>query len=970
MKLRNLMVVVLLSASQLTGGAEGILDSLKSGVQSATNAVSGMIEKALPDDGKEGVPRRIAVLPATGDGSAETLEDIRTAIHNGLGSKNFDLQKMQEVDRNLKYLEQSLGGSAIALPSAQLVKKLDLDGVLYLNVPSIQKVYTGVYAHQEVTVHLRLIDADGKLIWEKTDSTIERDGGISLNPLSILATAIGSAKVLTSGTQQALVDRLARRFAVDIPNPKGARKKVVPPKIEVALSNAADGPFHSGEEIKVYMKAEAGLIVTFDVGQMRQGVRVEEKGAGEYVGRYVVGANDNGDDLSIILRVQRLSDRQDSDWRVPGNINIDTLVPGPVEGLRLSATAKGIQLVWRPPAGKQEKLIYQIERADPVTGIFSALATMGVTEYLDQNTQPGLQYHYRIHAIDSARNHGVFTEEKVLALKSGPTPVTGELNGIIAWHALSSPYVLDGAVRLARNAVLIIEPGTTIQMQPRASLEIQGQLRALGQSDAQITLLADQARVQFNGGSPASELAFIRLSGQGGQIQIAETAVNFSDCSLNQFDTALLLNGGAEVNLSRCTVYKNKQGIVLGNARLKLNSVVFRENGTALDIETPTAFMAEQLQFESNEQHVATRSVIVLGSPLFRDQTYPEVQSRLKGDVRINWEAMPVERNLRGVWLSTLWQRYFQAQQAKSAVQAERVLGELQQFDEPVAVDLLQVYQLIRDQKVQASEPLAFAYQNALKDARISPRLWLQEVKLPWRANLTSSENYLLNQAQSKFNSTYLSSDFPEAEKAKQQITGLRIDAARHILKSRFLRGQREGLYYKYWVAHVVNRAAVTHELLLAGIIKRDKARLTVGLVNMGEQYQAQQRIAGKLDAQGLPLVNLGQGEYGAALRARAQQQGAQVVLETSYKLKVTSSQLSSNFKQYEVALQVSLYDLGRGVVLNRFTADGRSTDFRAKEGQEKALEDAMGQIERDLVIALWAAEDRLPVAEKGDSVF
>ncbi|MFT5162866.1 MAG: hypothetical protein ACI9FJ_001446, partial [Alteromonadaceae bacterium] len=105
-------------------------------------------------EGEEGVPRRIAVLPAAGQGDDMERDDIRTVIHNNLSSKNFELLKPFDIDRRLAQLAQADGHELSSYDPAELADKLGVEGLIYVDVPLVEKVYAAAYAHYKITIKL------------------------------------------------------------------------------------------------------------------------------------------------------------------------------------------------------------------------------------------------------------------------------------------------------------------------------------------------------------------------------------------------------------------------------------------------------------------------------------------------------------------------------------------------------------------------------------------------------------------------------------------------------------------------------------------------------------------------------------------------------------------------------------------------------------------------------------------------
>jgi uncharacterized lipoprotein len=90
-----LLFLLAVCAVSARGDEPGFLERTGEALQ---NAFSTAQPSAPADVSSIDAPRTIAVLPAVGQGTAEQRDDIRTAIHNSLSSKNFDLKRPQETD--------------------------------------------------------------------------------------------------------------------------------------------------------------------------------------------------------------------------------------------------------------------------------------------------------------------------------------------------------------------------------------------------------------------------------------------------------------------------------------------------------------------------------------------------------------------------------------------------------------------------------------------------------------------------------------------------------------------------------------------------------------------------------------------------------------------------------------------------------------------------------------------------------
>ena len=82
----------------------------------------------------------------------------------------------------------------------------------------------------------------------------------------------------------------------------------------------------------------------------------------------------------------------------------------------------------------------------------------------------------------------------------------------------------------------------------------------------------------------------------------------------------------------------------------------------------------------------------------------------------------------------------------------------------------------------------------------------------------------------------------------------------------------------------------------------------------------------------------------------------------------VSQTKLSADLKRFEAHLTLNLYDVHDTLVLRRFSATGSSADFRESSGIEKALGQAFGQIEADVLTSLWRLDEaaRKPASSEG----
>lgn len=931
------------------------------GIGQAIGRVFGSSDKKEESTTDAEAPQRIAVLPAVGKGTPEQLEDIRTAIYNSLSSKNFEMRRSQETD--LALVTAGLNPEALMLEDPdRVVKAVGTDGLVYVDVLSIDKTYIGTYASQEVSVRLRLYSAAKKsFIWEKVETQVEREGGLSLSLFGILTSVITSTKVLTEGVRQALVDRMARNFASSIPQPAGGLGKVAPPGIQGAFSNWGDGPFRSGDEIIVYMKGEPGLGVSFDLGRDRIGMPMREKAPGEYVGAYVVRDEDNADNLLVVLRANRVSPRASMEWRVPGRIAMDNIAPSGITELKARPVKEGVKLTWKlQETSGRDVPQFSIERTDPDSGNYSKLAEVATNEYLDRNVQVGRAYHYRLTPRDAAKNQGAGANIRVVTVAPGPTVVAAEIGEDTMFHALGSPYLIQGNSKVARNAALTLEAGSTVEFSDGASLEILGGIQSQGAQDAPVTFRGNNWRLKVNDTGNRQQLwRHTRFEGLGGSVEVRAAQARFEHCIWRGLEAGLVADENSDLGLLSGVFTQNQTGLRLGTAKAKLEKVEFRGNDIALQSLPGALLVARELLFDGSRLHVDAAQTLDLGAARFRDASYGDLLTHLKGPVKIDWRGLPENQNLLKQWSRKEWRNLLTALQAddlsRAAASIKSLIPSLDGAHLALAAAIEALAGVEPSDGSAVEHPFALAARGLRQPGNAS--LWIQEANLPFEPALVDAPTRLLDEAASRFARALVQQRHPNAPQATA-AKAARLDLARHQRGRLLLPGERDGAYWRYQVAWLLDKPALERDLRLAGVVERDKSGLIIGLLNQSERGDASQKLADALQKQKFRFVDLGQGGFTARAQEKAREAGVQLVVETRYSMDVGQTKLSANLKRFDARLSLNVYDVRDGLVLQRFTAAGSSSDFRESSGVEKALEQAFGKVESDLVASLWRLDE------------
>ena len=941
-------------------------DSLIGSLSKTVTDAVGMLSLDGRTEGEEGVPRKIAVLPAvpTGDPVEEReLDDIRTAIHNNLSSKNFDLLKPFDIDRMLAQFELADGKNHRDYDPKALADKLGVEGLVYVDVPLVEQVYAAAYAHYKITIKLNFYSAiDDTYIWEKEESIAEREGGISLNPLSFIAQAISSAQVLTEAVRQTLVDKLARIFAAEIPFPIGSRKKIKPVKIDLAISNVAEGPFRAGDEVSVFMRAESGLAANFDIGNKYKGFPLVEQGEGEYVGRYVVSEGDSTAGAIVRINAKRIDDAASIVWRVPGRVGIDTQAPEAIKDLQSVPVKDAIKLTWQAQSTSTETLTYHIQRADPQTGIYQDLVAINIQEYIDTEIVEGNKYHYRLYAQDEAKNQSPFSNIQVSAVGAGPTPVTDDIIGDSTFHAVASPYIIDKHIRVLRNATLTLSPGAIVKFEGEGKLEVLGTVSALGTSEAPIAFSGDNVQLLFtNTGQNQSKFGFSQFSPENNSqsiIDVNQSSVHFNQTSFKGIGQGLVLRNRSNVEINNSEFIENQVGLKVEDGDVTLSAVKFIANQLAWDIAGRQNLSNQALDFEDNDIHIRSDRPITITNAIFNDSDFESLLEKLDGPIKVDFSNLADKNNLLNAWLKKRWVDLLAA--ANNGLWQESY-DELQQIREHTTNERIenfnQTLKLVTGQTIDQSNQFIRTVKRFDKSNE-QGKLWVQEVKLPYSQNTANSDAYIEKQALKKLTRDYLKQNFDGLKASEIRKYKRKVKIDKNTIGSQVVYTMKKGLFLNVWVAHYLDMGKINRSLTTAGLLQKQNSELMVGLLSEADIFALEDTLIKALEKQGIKYISLGTGSYGKPAHARAVKNGANIVLETQVISEENTSGISDNVKMADVNLIISLYDVETNQKLRRLTASSNKAGFKLRDIVKKAVVESYATLDTKLMTALWEADD------------
>lgn len=589
---------------------------------------------AVPAFSYAKLPSAIAVLPVSGDGQPEDLKELRVTFFNHIGSKNYADTELSAIDSKIFLMEEKSGKQWQDFTTKELGDALGVDGLVYVNVLGVDKIYAGIYGSLTVSMAVKLVDAEtGAIIWEKEDRVVKQSGSIPLSPWSAISTAVSSALVLRDSVKIGLFDELCRGIAKQMPEPVDLLR-LRPPTIFSVVTNALDSPFKTGSEILVSLKGDEGLDAYFDIGTMRKGIEMQETAPGQYLGKYVVVSGDNWENQTITVSLNNKLKRTSAKTQVPYQIIVDTVPPAQPTDFASSIAGKGLRLTWTM-LNEPDMKDYIIQKATIAQPEYAELAHTPLNEYTDENIEYGQKVFYRLLAKDTAGNLSRYSEISRMVVKPGPTEVSGELKESTTFYALASPYIIKGALKVPKGIRLDIEEGTVLKFEDGASLLVEGSVKAIGSEKQNIVFRGKNYTVSLadtgdNGG--IFEHVFFH---EGTGLTAANSSVSFTNCRIEGLEKGISLLHGATVKIFKSRFTANKTGLAAGAGSLACSESEFSGNETAISVADADADIKDVI-FRDNSMNLAARKPLNIKSVLMNDRPSFEVIRSFQGDVTID----------------------------------------------------------------------------------------------------------------------------------------------------------------------------------------------------------------------------------------------------------------------------------------------------------------------------------------------
>lgn len=593
------------------------------------------------------LPEHIAVLPIKGKGKPEDLKELRLTFFNHIGSKNYRDMELEDIDSKLFLMEQQSGKKWREFTNKELAEALGVQGLIFLDVVGIEKIYAGFFGSLTVKLGVEFVDADtGQILWKKEEQVSRKAGSIPLSPWAAISSAVQSAMVLRDSVKIELFDKLCRNVAKAIPEPPSLVAER-PPTIFSVQTNALDSPFKAQEEILVSLKGDEGMKAYFNIVGQTDAITLNEMKPGLYLGKYVTteGTNFKGQLMEVFL--VNSEKRKVSKYQVPYLITVDTTPPGEPVNFQTGLSENGFKLSWEKPDADDIKE-YVIKKAVVGQSEYEELAATELNEYIDESVSFGQKVFYRVFTKDFADNLSKAAEISRVAVKPGPTDVTGEIKEDTIFYSYGSPYIVRGQLTVVKGVKLTVEPGSVIRFEDGASLVVNGTIETLGTKEEGITFKGKGYNLTLaDTGAGGGKFTHTFFRG-GGLFEIGNSEASFDDCRMESFEIGLKAFQGSVINVARSFFGYNKTALMGDTCTISLDEVEFSHNQEGMSFQSNVDAKIGNIVLDANEQNITTESEIFVDHAEIPEKESFEILRSFRGPVDIA-NVMPSRKSLKAL---------------------------------------------------------------------------------------------------------------------------------------------------------------------------------------------------------------------------------------------------------------------------------------------------------------------------------
>jgi ACT domain-containing protein len=593
---------------------------------------------------KKHVPLSVAVLPFVDlSGSKEGANAMRKGFYNHFSSLPFKDMELYKVDDLL--LKAGLTDPDVIrkIPPRKLGEILGVDAVVFGEVSDFDKYFAVLYSQVAVGAEVKMYDAKtGNFLWSGKHKVRKHEGGVSTNPVGIIATVIATALNVRDIQLLRANDDLFRDMVKTIPTPSLAQAKR-PPVITLLTQDTKGLPKKAGDEIKVVIQGTPNMQASFDIGQYRKRIEMQEVEPGGYYGVYKVVPGDNIE-KAIVTGFLTDDSGNTAHWvDAIGSVTLDTTAPDKPAGITSTGRNQRVALRWEKntAADLAGYLIYRSET--PLSG-YLQIGKTELNEYkdTDQNLANARTYYYRISAVDFAGNESRTEQAEGMPIAPGPTPVSGAIEADATWYSGASPYILESNVTVKDKALLTIEPGTEIQSKG-GGLVIEGRISARGDNDRIIRFDSAQDGQFWPGITFASvkdrenHLAFVRVQNARTAVFCQASSPTIEQSEFTKNHEAIKIQGVFSKPLvSRNTLYKNKGAAISvsdGAAPRIVGNTINDNDHTGVVLHSAAAEITQNTITRNKNNGIAVKGAeaVIFQNNLVDNQPY-NVFGEMKGE--------------------------------------------------------------------------------------------------------------------------------------------------------------------------------------------------------------------------------------------------------------------------------------------------------------------------------------------------
>ena len=545
---------------------------------------------------KDHVPKSVAVLPFINlSDKKEAVDVMRRGFYNHFSSLPFQDLELYKID-DLLARAGLTDPDVISKKSPQeLGKILGVDAVVYGAISNFDKFFAVLYSQVSVGAEVKMYDTrTGNFLWSGKHTVRKHEGGISTNPVGIVATVVVTALNVRDVQLLRANDDLFREMVKTIPTPSLAEMSR-PPIITLLTQDTKGLPKKAGDEIKVVIQGTPKMRAYFDLGNFKTRIDMQEVEPGGYYGVYKVLPGDNVE-KAVVTGYLKDEAGNIGQWvDAVSSVTLDTTAPDQPTALRSSGRNKLIGLSWTKSC-TSDLAGYNIYRSDsPITG-YAPVGKTEFTEFIDtdKNIVNFKTYYYRVSAVDFAGNESSMLQGKGVAVPPGPTFVSGAIETDTVWYAGASPYILGSEVIVKNKALLTIEPGTEIRSQG-GGLIIEGRISAEGDNDHIIRFDAANGKlwpgISFSGVKDReNKVSYARIARARTAINCQASSPLIEKSEFTQNMEGIRVSGAfSRPVIHKNILYKNKGPAVVvtdGAAPRIMENSIYENDGAGLSVQS------------------------------------------------------------------------------------------------------------------------------------------------------------------------------------------------------------------------------------------------------------------------------------------------------------------------------------------------------------------------------------------------